>query len=214
MGAPQINEFRKRASEQLPSVLLTLLSIIQAIALESLWSHAVEYADRASVSLVSVVGWFQVANTLMVIVFIWLLYVAHLMRFLWTPALSDTALPILVGLVQFALIEFAVPDRLGYWFIALGVLTVIVTGIDHRFVKKARRDPRNVDFFESVSPATWRDFAPQFVYVIAAFVAGTIFLVAGPASWLAIACMMLIVAALIHNAYVQVRYWNQSIREN
>ncbi len=35
-----MDNIRNRARENFPSVLLTLLSIIQAIALESLWDHA------------------------------------------------------------------------------------------------------------------------------------------------------------------------------
>jgi hypothetical protein len=41
-----VSDIRDRAKEQLPSVLLTLMSIIQALALEFLWEYVRE-APRA-----------------------------------------------------------------------------------------------------------------------------------------------------------------------
>jgi hypothetical protein len=37
-----MNLFRQRAQQQFPSMLLTLLSIVEAIALELLWGHVQE----------------------------------------------------------------------------------------------------------------------------------------------------------------------------
>ncbi len=57
-----MNSIRMRAREQFPSVLLTLLSIIQAIALESLWDHARHRPELYSVSWDALLGWLQICS--------------------------------------------------------------------------------------------------------------------------------------------------------
>ena len=51
-----MESIRNRARENLPSVLLTLLSIVQAVALETLWSHVTERQDLFDTGLPPLVG--------------------------------------------------------------------------------------------------------------------------------------------------------------
>ena len=149
-----MTRIRRRATKQLPSVLLTLLSIIQAIALESLWERTIHRQEFFEASWIATLGWLQVTVTFSVIVLIWIVYIALLMRFRWTPALTDLALPFAVGIAQFALIELTSPARLGEWCLGLAALAVIAMAIDFRFIRRARRDPRNREFFDNVLPAS------------------------------------------------------------
>lgn len=95
-----MSKIRRRATKQLPSVLLTLLSIIQAIALESLWERTIHRQEFFEASWIATLGWLQVTVTFSVIVLIWIVYIALLMRFRWTPALTDLALPFAVGIAH------------------------------------------------------------------------------------------------------------------
>lgn len=52
---------RNRARDRLPSVLLTLLSIVQALALEFLWSHISEAEYPFEPSWIAAISWLQIA---------------------------------------------------------------------------------------------------------------------------------------------------------
>ncbi len=209
-----MNRIRRRATKQLPSVLLTLLSIIQAIALESLWERTIHRQEFFEASWIATLGWLQVTVTFSVIVLIWIVYIALLMRFRWTPALTDLALPFAVGIAQFALIELASPARLGEWCLGLAALAVIAMAIDFRFIRRARRDPRNREFFDNVLPATWRDHAPQFCFVLFAIGAGAYIIVTKHNGWFAFLTLMISIASLAYNGWLQVHFWNKSMDGN
>ena len=208
----QINEISKRASEHLPAVLLTLLSIVQAVALESLWSHTISHVNFGAFSPLDILSLSLAAATLAVIVLVWLSYVSLLMRFIWVPSLADTSLPIFVGVAQFALIESATLDRIGYWFLILALIMAMVTGINQRFFRKARQDPRNREFFDGISPATRRDLLPQIIYAFAGLVMGVGFLLFKPSNWLAIVCVLIVIGVACHFAVMLNHYWNRSVR--
>ncbi len=193
-------------------MLLTLLSIIQAIALENLWQQTVGRQDLAEMSWFAALGWLQASATFLSIVLVWLAYVALAMRFRWTPALSDTALPLIVGIAQFALIELTTVERLGHWCFAFAVLAVVGIGIDYRFMRRARRDPRNKEFFDTVQPASLRDFAPQIAYVAIAVAAGCGILMTTSTNWIGWSMVVFVNIAIMHNIWLQIHYWDRSMR--
>jgi len=80
----ELNTIRARAKEQLPQVLLTLMSIIQALALEFLWDD-VRVAERA-LRWDAVSTWLQIVADMLGIVQVWLLYTTATMRVRWTPS--------------------------------------------------------------------------------------------------------------------------------
>ena len=206
-----MDKIRNRAIEHLPSVLLTLLSIIQALALESLWESTIHRPEFFDWSWMAFLGWLQAIVTLLVIVLIWLIYVALVMRFRWTPAFADLALPFVVGIGQLALIEFTAPSMLGPWCLALGILGATTMAIDYRFVRCARLDEQNKEFFDNVLPATWRDFAPQISFVIFAIGAGVIILATGHNGWFALATLLFALIAMVHITWIQTYFWNKSM---
>lgn len=187
------------------------MSIIQAIALETLWSKTVEGGGFDVLTLLIVIGWMQSIATLLVIIMVWMTYVGLLMRFVWTPSLLDTVLPFPVGILQFALIEFAVAQHFGYWVFCLGLLTLLVTFITQRYFRKARLDPKNEDFFKAVSPATIRDVLPEIVYAIIALAIGITTIIIQPNVWFAIVFILTFVGASGHLMFRQAKFWNQSI---
>ncbi len=115
-----MDSIRNRATDQFPMVLLTLLSIVQALALELLWDHLRNRPDLYEYSWIALLGWLQIAASLMGIVLIWLIYSGMVMRFRWTPSTADSILPFFVGLIQFLMIDMmgsgkfgALDDRVG-----------------------------------------------------------------------------------------------------
>ena len=88
-----MQSFSLRAKELLPSLLLTLISIIQALALEVLWSSITSREDLWAATETSVITWLQIAAVFQVIVLIWVYYAHLVMRLRWIPQLQDSIIP-------------------------------------------------------------------------------------------------------------------------
>lgn len=157
---------RERAREHMPTVLLTLLSIIQALSLEFLWSHMRESAYLFEFSWTACLYWTQIIASFLGIVLIWIVYCSNALRFRWVPRTSDSVFPFLVGLFEFAMIESLGPGELGWWFMHFGVLFALITWIDHSIMRHARRDGSNTEFFSQFKPATLRDFYPSIAIIL------------------------------------------------
>ena len=69
-------------------VLLTLLSIVQALALELLWSQVRESGYLLEFTWLSVLAWIQIGASFLGIVVIWIVYASTAMLFRWVPTTS------------------------------------------------------------------------------------------------------------------------------
>ncbi len=90
----------ERAKDLLPSIILTILSMIQALALELFWSRIEDSVFLWQGGLDAVVGWLQLSVMLVGILLIWVFYVSFVLRFTWLPSLEDTLIPFLIGLLE------------------------------------------------------------------------------------------------------------------
>jgi hypothetical protein len=90
---------RERATELLPSVLLTLLSMIQALALELLWTRVRETPVLWGADWQALLDWGQVVVTVLGMTVVWLLYVSLVLRFTWLPSIRDSLLPFGIGIL-------------------------------------------------------------------------------------------------------------------
>ena len=206
-----MDTIRNRAKKRFPMVLLTLLSIVQALALEFLWDHVRHRTEIFEVSGVALVGWLQIAASLNVIVLIWLMYAGMLMRFRWTPTVTDSVLPFFIGLIQFLMIEIMGPEKIALWIIVLALIYGTTDFINHRAMKRARTDPANREFFDRYLPATLRDFAPQITMVTALIMAGTWIWFSGHHGWFTICTLVGSLIGLGYETHKAARYWNVSM---
>jgi hypothetical protein len=202
---------RTRAKAQMPMVLLTLLSILQALALELLWDYVREQEHLIEASWSSALSWAQVTATVLGILVIWLYYSSMVMRFRWVPSTSDTLYPFVIGILQFVLIETMGPATLGHWFVVLGILFAVTSGALQLVLRRARLDGENDDWFENFSPATLRDFYP--VIAIAAFLMGlgVVLAITGHQGWFAGLALFAANAALGHQMYQSHLFWERSM---
>lgn len=92
---------RNRAKSQFPSVLLTLSSVIQAMALETLWSRISDLARPSGFSAIPLEAWLQALALLLAIVVLWIYYAQLVMRLVWIPRLTDSLIPFALGIGQF-----------------------------------------------------------------------------------------------------------------
>jgi hypothetical protein len=99
-----------RAKDQLPMVLLTLLSIA-GLGTRLLWSHRLERLSQNGRDRLSL----QIGATLPALL-IWLIYTSISMRFRWIPTPTDSVFPFFIGLIEFTRIVGLGPERLLRFF--------------------------------------------------------------------------------------------------
>lgn len=205
------NTTRERAKEHFPAVLLTLLSIMQAIALELLWSYIVDSPYLYETTLTALLGWTQVAASFTGVMLLWVVYASNVMRFRWVPAVTDSVYPFIVGILEFWLIEALGPDTAWLWFVVMALVFATMTAIAQITMRRARFDADNAQFFDSVEPAKPVDFLPQ----------GLVFLVItsfGLATWgfglsdtVVLAGSVVVLAFLCWQFFDTTRFWNAAV---
>ena len=201
---------RDRAKEHLPMVLLTLLSIVQALALELLWSHVRESAYLFEMTWTAMLTWIQIGTSFLGIVVIWLVYASTAMRFRWVPTTGDSVYPFIIGLLEFILIETLAPEYMGLWFGCLAMIFGLMTWISHRTMRRARLDGENDEFFANLAPATARDFIPAFVIVFVLVLAGAYLAVTGERGMVALVGVLLAFAGLVRQLIIAARFAEMS----
>ncbi len=206
-----MDNIRDRAKDKFPMVLLTLLSIVQALALEFLWDHARHRTDLLEWSVAVIPGWLQIAATLDVIILIWLMYAGMLMRFRWTPTTMDSTIPFIVGLIQFLMIDIMGAEHFALWVVVVGLTFGTVVVVNHRAMKRARLDVANREFFDQFLPATLRDFVPQIIVVVALLVAGSWIGFSGKQGWFAVLVLVGIFIGLGYETHSATKYWRVSM---
>ena len=202
---------RTRATELLPSVLLTVLSMIQALALELLWTRVRESPYLWTSGWDAWLGWTQVLAMLLGFLVVWLFFISVVMRFRWLPSIRDSVIPFGIGILEFSLIDLMGPDSLAPWLYVLALVFAVSTWASHTIFRRARQDPANREFFESVPPATLRDFAPSIGAMTGIGLLGLVLHVSGHQGWLALGAVLVSIAVLAYQIEVTRRYWERSL---
>ena len=153
-----MNPMRDRAQEHFPAVLLTLISIIQALALELLWGKVLDSEFLWSLNREAVLGWGMISVSFLGILQIWVMYSSMVMGFRWVPTLRDSIFPFIIGIQEFMLVSLISDDFSGTWLYVLASVFVTANTISYLNFRKARNDPVNDRFFRTRDPATWKDF--------------------------------------------------------
>ena len=192
-------------------VLLTLLSIVQALALELLWSHIRESTYLFDMSWTALLTWIQVAANFTGIVVIWVVYASIAMRFRWVPSTSDSVYPFIIGLLEFAQIEALAPAYLGWWFALLAMTFGLMTVVTHIKMRRARLDGENDEFFADFKPATIRDFVPAAAIISSFGVASLYFGISGDRGVIALLAVSVAFAILIRQLIVAAGFWEMSV---
>jgi len=205
---------RARAKQQMPMVLLTLLSIIQALALELLWVHVTEEPLLTSLSLPALLSWLQIAVTLICIMLIWLLYSGMTMRFSWVPTPGDSLVPFGIGILEFTLIASLGLDFLMVWFLILAIIFAVMTATFQSILRRARQDRENNTFFSTVTPATWRDFYPAMIVVTLLAGLGVILGVTGDQGVFALLSLLIAAGVHLHQIYLNQVRWRRAMDLN
>ena len=196
-----------RARDLLPTVVITVLSMIQALALELYWSRFRESDYLWQGGWDAALGWLQLAVMLLGILQIWLFYVSLVLRFSWLPTMEDTLTPFAIGLFEFSLIDLMGPGTVGQWFLALAGVFFVSVGASHMVLRRARHDPGNAEYFDKVAPASWRDYviSATAVFSLAGF--GVALLLSDENRIIALMALLFALLALSRQLYVLHYYW-------
>lgn len=149
---------RNRAITNFPMVLLTLLSIVQALAFELLWAKVHEHPELYQWTAIAVIGWVQIVTMLLGIILVWISYATNVMRFRWVPSTVDSLFPFLVGILQFVMVDNLGIDTMALWLFLMVLLFAVMNWISHLDMVRARLNPENDEFFLARSPAARSDF--------------------------------------------------------
>lgn len=194
-------------------VLLTLLSIVQALALELLWSHVRESDYLFDRSWPALLTWIQIACNFIGIIVIWIAYAGIAMRFRWVPVTSDSVYPFGIGVLEFILIETLAPEYMGWWFICLAVIFALMTCVSQMTMRRARLDGENEEFFADLEPATARDFYPAFIFIAGFIMTGIYLAESGERGIFALVAVSAALAILVRQLVVAARFWDLSVSD-
>lgn len=202
---------RQRARDLLPNVLLTLLSIVQALALETFWERFLASDYLWMGGWPAWIGWVQVTTIVLGIIEIWLFYVSVILRFSWVPGVRDMVLPFFIGILEFILVELQGIERVGPWLVCLAATFALVGAESHLLFRNARRDPANRAFFERLAPAESVDLIRLVLPVVAILALAVAVMATGNQAGFALGCLLAAFCAMAWQIVITVRYWTSTI---
>jgi len=192
-------------------MLLTLMSIIQALALEFLWD-IVRTAERA-LTWDAVLVWVQITANMLGILQVWLFYTTVAMRFRWVPTPSDLMLPFLIGVMEFTMIDLTGSAHVPLWFWTLAAVYAVASWDAQNVMVRARSDSDNREFFERIPRARLRDLFAPFAVVTGLVAFGVAVYFTAENRWLTLAGLLFAVGTLAYQIEMGRRYWNRSMQE-
>ena len=204
-----MSKLRERAQEHFPAVLLTLISIIQALALELLWGKITGTESLFRVDMVALVDWGMVSVSFLGILQIWIMYSCMVMGFVWLPGLRDSIFPFVIGLQEFMLVSLIGTEYEGLWLLVLASIFLSANIITHLSFKRARQEPANEQFFRTLKPAKLRDFRWAASVILALTVLGVISMMVESKSLLLLAAMTLANIVLLVQIVAVRRLWRE-----
>jgi hypothetical protein len=203
-----MHEKQRRAIELFPSVLLSLLGVIQALAFELLWEEGLPGLARWRAIDATATGVLQIAAVFLGAIVMWALYASLVLRLQWVPSIRDLVVPFLLGALQFALVELMAPETLPWWFTVLALVFSLAMATNYgAYAAAARLDPT---VLVGASQA-FASYVPSMAVV--AVLAGCAGLVhwTGPESPVATAAMLGANAGLLLQLVVLRRFWHRDL---
>lgn len=202
---------RDRAKRHFPMLLATLLSIVQALALELLWSHASTATYQFEATLAALLPIAQVIATFFLIVLIWLVFASIMMRFQWVPDTMESVYPFIIGLAEFMLIRSLDAQNPGAWLLLMALLFAMMVRISHMIMRRARLEGDNQNFFSRFEPATIRDFRPAIIMTSTLTVLGIYVWWTNNYGVVAAGAVFGAIGFLVYQFYQQAKFWDRSV---
>lgn len=200
-------KMRSKVLSQFPLVLLTLISIIQALALELMWTKIISADYLGDFSLSTIVTWGMISVTLMGILQLWITYSTLVIGFTWRPGISDSIIPFVIGLQEFLMINLISESFNVLWLYVLASLFIVGNWVAHTTFKRARLESENDGFFQGRQAASLKDFTGAIVIIALLVIFGMVITVVENSDWLALIAILIANAALIYQMINSNRLW-------
>lgn len=195
-----------RARELLPSILLTLLSVVQALALESLWSGVHEMPFLYEGGATAWLGWLQVVAIFQGIIVIWLFYIGIVMRFSWVPGTWDSVAPFALGAGELTLITLMERQQVSLWFVVLAGIFALSTWTSNRMFLAGAADAARTGQRVASAQRGLDRYASYAFGVLLLVMGGSTWLVGGDGA-LAITCLVGANLLLLAQGALIQHYW-------
>jgi hypothetical protein len=144
-----MESIRSRAIELFPSTYMTMVSLIEAIALELLVSRLQSMPGPNEFSAATLVGWLELAFMFEVILGIWVAYGILSTAARWPTTFFDSAVVFSLGIWQFLAIGWIRSLPSHYWLSWIGLGSFIAIAIVRGANVSAMRTPGNEIFVQS-----------------------------------------------------------------
>ena len=206
-----MKDISNRVKHNVPALVLTLLGIMQAFALELLWSFIVETPYLFALTWQALLSWLQVSITLMGTILVWVSYATNVTRFVWVPTMQEFVMPFAVGLIQFSIIQMLTVQLIGLWMVLVAVLILTINWLAPSTMRKARLDGDNGEFFAGTTTASWRDFQLAIGSIIMLLAFGVYEWVYAPFIAATLAILLITLATLLVQFRLMAVWWSRSV---
>jgi hypothetical protein len=203
-----MDEKQQRAVELFPSVLLSVLGVIQALAFELLWEEGLPGVARWRAAGATATGVLQVAAVFQGGIVMWALYASLVLRLRWVPSIRDLVVPFVLGALQFALVELMAPEHLPWWFAVLALIFALAMATNWAAYAAAARLDADVVRGEA---QTLGSYLPSLAIIAALAACSALVAWTGPASPVAAAAMLAANVGILAQLLVLRRYWNRDL---
>jgi hypothetical protein len=205
---------RDRVRDRFPAVLLTVLSIIQALALEVLWSNLSEHPHLWDHGLGALIGWLQVLATFQGIMLVWVFYTSLVMRIVWVPSIRDSLLPFILGIAEFVLADMLQPEFRHLWLYVIAGVFALSSWTSTSTFKLARLEPENRAFYAGFKEYSTNSYTIPATFVCTLLLLGLVIQIWGPEGWGALGCMVMVNVLLVAQLLIIRYYWWRSLADN
>lgn len=140
---------RTRAMESFSSLYMTMVSLIEAIALELLVGRVQSLSGLGQLSIDSLVTWLQIVFMFEVVLGIWVAYAILTTATRWATTLLDSTTVFALGVWQFFAIGWIGDISIHHWLYFTCIGAAIALVIVRSAYASAAREPGNERFVES-----------------------------------------------------------------
>ena len=203
---------RAQAKEMFPTIYLTLMSIIQALALEALWSAVNERSHLWSWNVDVLTGWLQVCAVAELIFFLWMASVHVIIRFRWVVSLRDSLNPFVIGIGEFWLTALIQPHTVHLWFYLLAAGFAFGVWVNWSTVRAAEREPENMPYFRLFAPRARHYNRPLAGVILVSLFAGVVIQWFARSGWVAVGFTALMNVIMIGLIFYNALGWERAVK--
>lgn len=130
----------RKMTDSFTPIYLTVLSVIQGVALADLASGA-----AAGYKQFTLVQWLQVVITFAILIYMWEGYMQQSLLWKWVPDMRDAAIPFAIGAIELFL-NHSIMLSLSGWLLAFALLSSMGALATWHAVQRARKEGENARF--------------------------------------------------------------------